>query len=82
MSSNSTEASQLELPYKSSSVSIYWKKVTVPKGLPALLETYVRESLRENPDDFYSYLTDLTESLLGEFLVQGQFINYKKVAVE
>lgn len=66
MDSISTENYQLELPYKPSSVSVYWKKITIPKGLPALLETFVRETIRENPDDIYKFLADLTQSLLGK----------------
>lgn len=69
-----SENYQLDLPYTSSSVSIYWKKITIPKGLPALLETFVRETIRENPDDIYKFLADLTQSMLGKQ-------NLKKITV-
>ncbi|CAL8072562.1 unnamed protein product [Orchesella dallaii] len=63
---------QLELPYKPSSASVYWKKITIPKGLPALLETFVREAIRESPDDIYKFLANLTESLLAKRAAEEQ----------
>jgi len=60
--------------------SIYWKKVSIPKGLPSLLETLTREALREYPDDIYSFFATLLQNCVGELMYLLSQHNYLSFA--
>jgi hypothetical protein len=54
------------MDFASDNPNICWKRVTIPKGLPALLETLAREAMRENPDNLVTYLSKVVDDLIGK----------------
>lgn len=46
-----------------------WKRVTVPKGLPGILEILAKETIRENPSNTVEFLSTLLDDLIGKICI-------------
>lgn len=49
--------------------NVFWKRVSIPKGLPSLLEILAKETIRENPKDIIAFLSKLVDDLIGKILL-------------
>jgi len=56
--------------------NIYWKRVTIPKGLPGILESLAKESMRENPDELAPFLSKVVDDLIGTINKFNTYFQY------